>query len=497
MPFQEKVGHERLLVSIICFLAACRVFVFSAAFPLFNNVDEQAHFDLVYKYSIGQFPKAGVEPFHPDTTVLIALYGSPEYLYSPHRRPAPPPVWTLPNARESTRFQRELTAWQQIKNHETGAFPTYYAVAGLWCAIGQWVGIGGGHLPYWIRVLNTPLFVLLVWLAYRSAWRIFPDDSSQRLTVPLFIAFFPQDLFYSINCDVMSPLLFAWVFLLLLSYPKEAPSHRHYALIGLVAAAALLTKLSNITVFVLLLVFFLVLSQRLGYREARRQHRLRFTTLLATMAVPVALWLGRNYIVLDDVTASSDKVEFLGWTLKPLGELWDHPLRTYAGLSDFLNRLTTRFWRGELVWYRQAITSVGMDAFYVASSAIFLLVCSIGALLRRKRLSYPLRFALTMSFSLLIASILLLAVLSCLFDFGDCLYPSRERPYFVQGRLISGALMPFALLYICGLQRIISMWLRPAYTLLAVVLIVAGIIVSEVALTTDVFSSAYNWYHLQ
>jgi hypothetical protein len=34
-------------------VAAIRVFVFAAAFPFFNNVDEQAHVDLVVKYSHG------------------------------------------------------------------------------------------------------------------------------------------------------------------------------------------------------------------------------------------------------------------------------------------------------------------------------------------------------------------------------------------------------------------------------------------------------------
>ncbi len=44
--------YERLIIAGLCLAAAIRVFVFSAAFPFFNNVDEVAHFDLVFKYSM-------------------------------------------------------------------------------------------------------------------------------------------------------------------------------------------------------------------------------------------------------------------------------------------------------------------------------------------------------------------------------------------------------------------------------------------------------------
>ena len=50
-----------------------------------------------------------------------------------------------------------------------------------------------------------------------------------------------------------------------------------------------------------------------------------------------------------------------------------------------------------------------------------------------------------------VAAIAFLGFLSLQFDFGHCINPSRERPYFFQGRLM--AMIPFALLYIYGLQR--------------------------------------------
>lgn len=74
-----KPGAEARIVAILCLLAALRVFVLSAGFPLFNNVDEQAHFDLVHKYARGHVP-AGIEKQDAGAARDMTLYGTPEYL---------------------------------------------------------------------------------------------------------------------------------------------------------------------------------------------------------------------------------------------------------------------------------------------------------------------------------------------------------------------------------------------------------------------------------
>ena len=75
-----RARAEWVFVLILCCLAAVRVFVFSAAFPFFNHVDEDGHFDLVYKYSLGRLPAAELEGFSPDVAKFIALYRSPELI---------------------------------------------------------------------------------------------------------------------------------------------------------------------------------------------------------------------------------------------------------------------------------------------------------------------------------------------------------------------------------------------------------------------------------
>ena len=90
--------REWLLVALFCLLAAARVSAFTLAYPFFNNVDEQYHFDLVCKYSRGDIPH-GAEPFSAEAATFMALYHSPEYCWRLEDYPTketPPPVWGFP-----------------------------------------------------------------------------------------------------------------------------------------------------------------------------------------------------------------------------------------------------------------------------------------------------------------------------------------------------------------------------------------------------------------
>src|SRR5207237_5000945 len=92
--------HERKIILLLCAIAAVRVFLFSAAFPFFNNVDEQAHTDLVMKYARGQVPR-DLGHFSPESAHYFSLYGTPEYFTATQQFNTgtfPPPNWTLPPA---------------------------------------------------------------------------------------------------------------------------------------------------------------------------------------------------------------------------------------------------------------------------------------------------------------------------------------------------------------------------------------------------------------
>jgi hypothetical protein len=93
----------------------------------------------------------------------------------------------------------------------------------------------------------------------------------------------------------------------------------------------------------------------------------------------------------------------------------------------------------------------------------------------------------------------LLVLLSLAFVFDATTNPSASRPYFLQGRLISGVLLPFLLLYVRGLE--VATARLPARTAralggAAIVALALAVSISEVVLAWPVFGSQYNAFHL-
>ncbi|PYI78260.1 MAG: hypothetical protein DMF05_12325, partial [Verrucomicrobia bacterium] len=83
--------------------------------------------------------------------------------------------------------------------------------------------------------------------AYVTARTIAPERMDLRISVPLLLAFIPQNVFYAMNNDVLSPLCFGTLFLCVLQWLRtNAPSFLLGALTGVGLAATCLTKLSNL-----------------------------------------------------------------------------------------------------------------------------------------------------------------------------------------------------------------------------------------------------------
>ena len=68
---------------------------------------------------------------------------------------------------------------------------------------------------------------MMVWLGYGyvAARTIAPERLDLRIGVPLLLAFIPQNVFYAMNNDVLSPLCFGVLFLCVLQWLRtNAPS---------------------------------------------------------------------------------------------------------------------------------------------------------------------------------------------------------------------------------------------------------------------------------
>jgi hypothetical protein len=488
--------RERRLVLVLCAVAASRVLVYALAFPFFNNVDEHVHFDLVLAYSEGRIPRA-MEPIGTEAAHTIALYGSPEYFSRPERFPlARFPLWARPPEQAAPDIAQLAASLRTITNHESLAPPLYYAIAGAWLKLGRALGLDSGSQLYWIRVLNVPCAAALVWLAYVTSRSVFPERRFPRVGVAALIALLPQDAFYSIQSDVLSPLCFGAAFLGILRLTRsDRPDARVGALTGLALAAAVLTKNANLPLFALAGAALLSDGRRRLAAGSLRDAAPALAWLSACAVLPFGAWLIRNQIVLGHFTGSAAQVALLGWTRKPVGAWWPHPIFTPRGLGFFLREIAVSLWRGEIVWQGRPLAWHSADTVYWISTMVCLATIALPLLSRSH--ATPERRALRLAFASLLASLAFLALLSVAFDFGTSFYPSRHHPYFTSGRLVSGALIPFALLYVAGLDRLLcrvrTEW--PRFALLAVILLFGT--VSEAAVNRVAFASPYNWLSLR
>jgi hypothetical protein len=491
--------HERKLILFFCAIAALRVLIFSAAFPFFNNVDEQAHVDLVIKYARGDVPRH-LGNYSPESARYFSLYGTPEYFTSPEQLSTgifPPPNWTLSVEQRDAIVNKAAAWWQGNQNHESGEPPVYYAVAGLWLNLGRLFGLSGALLLYWVRFLNVVIAASLVWIGFLAAKVVFPDEQFIRVSVPLLLAVWPQTALYSITSDSLSPLCFGIAFIGLLKILRpQRPNLVLAFCIGLSLAATCLAKTTNV---VLLVVAALGLIFKIRNVDGRRTLDCLFTPLailLVSAAVPIGLWFAWNLHTFGDLTATASKVDFLDWTPKPFNKWWPHPIFTLFGLKEFWPASIASFWRGEFIWHGHRLASQLSDGFYWISSTVVLLFTAIALIWRSQKLTVFQCRSLWLAWSSFVVLIIFLGALSIAFDFGTCVYPSREHPYFTSGRLLSAAAVPFFLFYAYALDRVLS-WIPSAWPRWILLTgIVLSLAVSQCVLNWLAFFSQYNFFHL-
>ena len=307
-------ANERVLILLLCVAAALRVFIFSAAFPFFSNIDEDLHFDLITQYSHAQVPRS-FDRLKEETLNWIVPYASPEFLFPPEHFPDgkfPAPLWKEPWSKVEPEIAATRAAWSSEINFESSQPPLYYALAGLWWWIGKHIGLVGIELLYSIRFLNAAVMAIVVWLGYVAARTIAPERLDLRIGVPLLLAFIPQNVFYAMNNDVLSPLCFGVLFLCVLQWLRtDAPSLLLGAVTGVAIASTYLTKLSNLPLIVIAVA---VILARLGaiVRRSPRAGLIALVALLLCAAVPIGSWMVWLKLQFGDVTGSTAKIALPG-----------------------------------------------------------------------------------------------------------------------------------------------------------------------------------------
>jgi len=495
--------HSGGILALLCAYAGLRILIFSAAFPIFNILDEQAHLLSIRMYAQGQWPGKDLPEVDEESAKLFALYGTWEYLASKemieHVYPAvypAAPMYQLSNQEMYQYVAPRYLHWVNTRNLEGQSAPLYYLLGAGWYRLGEALGMQAWELAYWIRFLNAAAYVLLVWASYQLVRKVYPKRVFLWFGVPALLAVFPQDVYFGINREVLSAPMTAVALLLMVKTLDEKESKIWPLLLASVLVG--LTFLVDVSNCVLYGAFALTLWFWARQSSAKPTSKAWIVTGagFASLLLPSA-WMLRNYLVMGDLTGSQAKIEILSWTMKPRGQLLNHPLFSLDGASYFLGNLVRSFWRGEYLWHAEPMSWPPADWFYLLSSVAMLTAFTVQFFRRWKNKTLMQRLTESQSLLLVLASVLFMAAISLPFDFQKCVNPSREHPFFVSGRIISGALLPFVLMYVAGMEfllRPIRMWI-PAASVLACLLLF--ITIAEFQVRRSAFLSPYNFFALR
>jgi hypothetical protein len=503
-------SRERAFVASLVLAAIIRVWFYAAAFPIVNNVDEYAHVDTVTKYARGYWPNAPRETYDADTIRMFGMYSSWEYMTKPEDRKIKEPLWQ----HEVSIHKDVLDAWVESvgegPNTEVHSPPVYYGIAAATYDFLQFLGAAPIKAIYGVRFLNAFFLGLTVWLSCVFCRENFPGRKELLFAVPMLVAFFPQDVFYGVNSDDISPPVGTLAFILLFRWRKAGEKSLSLCIgAGLTVAAAFLIKYTNIMVVI---TMGLLLILRLGSQprsERVRDFARAAIPMLIAAAIPVAVCFARNKFYFGDFTATAGKIEILGWTRKPLLDMFQHPIFSPGGLMTFAWDLACSTWRGEYVWHTIRMSNAATDAFYALSTFIFGGVSCWKLFARWRRANpqngpmgpvqnatMPEDSTILVLLVSVMASVLLFIWLSISFDFGPSRYPSPEYPYFTSGRLLMGALVPFLVVYTDGLSQLFGEKLRVKMTFDLVGISCLAITLAEFLIRMPAVSSQFNWFHL-
>jgi len=483
---KPRPSSWRWWLAVLAGLGGARVFLNASAFPLFCNVDEPLHYDMVVKYASGRLP-ARPELISGEAASVIAEYASWEYLNEPG--PGVPkeeltPPWRLPPATRDRVVGARFRHWTGVVNGESLEPPAYCVVAAGWLKAGEWLGWSGARGAFWIRWLGALVVAAVIGLAGMALRGPFAGRPMVLVGVPLLLATWPQDLFASINDGVTMALWGAAAFLLI---AKSMDARRWIVPASAGGACAGLAMLSSFAAAPAALA--LCGMPLLAGRPWKRMWR-RAAVAAAFAAVPVAGWLVRNLAVAGHLTGMGDKAALIGWTRLPLSALFVHPVFTAPGIWVFLKTLSATFWRGEFAWHGVPMAWLALEGGLLALGAVALL----GVLVPARRPG-PARAMELAGVAAAALSFVYLGLLSASFDFGSKFFPSREFPFLANGRLLTAAAVPIFLSFVAGLDRAAGR-LSSRARLAGVGALAAWFLAVDVLDWLSAAPSVYNWFHL-
>ncbi len=499
----------RALVLVLIAAGALRVAYFALVFPLFAPPFEASHADTLTTIRRGT-GRALLPPFTQRIISIGMRDAAPEYTAGPSKRKiidGQPPRY---HAKLSKRDLMAATkAWQKRFNDEEQQPPVYYTLAHRWWGAARQLGFRPVHALFVTRLFNVVAVVLLLLAAWRVARRMFQERPHLVVATVALLVLMPQDAFYTLNNNALAAAMCALA--LWLAHPMiagERASPIRYAAAGLALSFSLLTKLSTAPIVVVVVVVLLFRFVATLWQSRRRGDApndgvpvsilgaMNSTIVfLACTFFPFAVWCTRNVRLNMDALAFGPRLVALGWISSAPSSWKTHPLLTFDGLTDFLGAVCTTFWRGDLMWGSNPMRVPVADAIYVSTTLLALLSAAALAVSGLALLPPARRMLVACGLSVL-ASVLLLAAMSAVFDLKNATWPVQPMPFVAAGPLISGALLPFAIVFVAGADALTT---RAKPRLLVVcLLLVLGFVAfsSELGISLDVIDNRYNWSHL-
>jgi hypothetical protein len=494
-PMAVSQNRERLIVGGLCFFAALHVFIYSAAFPFFTNVDEPSHLGTILKFAHGEIPRT-FDGFSAETIRCLALYNSSFYVGPATNTDS---LLSLTQNLAATGSGSALAVpppKYNGTNYQNSQPPVYYAVEGACWKIGEQLGIDEGHRLYCLRFVNIPIVALVVWLGWLAAKNLFPDQPFHRLAVPALIAVMPQSAFYSLESDTFSPLFFGAAFLLLLRLDQaEVPSPWLGAAAGLALAGTFLVKVNNAPPLLITAVWVMLWIWRRWRAGKLRPALPSLMSLGACAIVPVAAWSIWCRHTFGDFTGTRLKAEYWTWTPKPFAEWWSHPLFSLYGVRKFFALFLSQFWQGEFTRHCQPM-ALRVPSWIYALATVGLLALALLKLVRRPALLTALqRRTLWFGIFAFASCAAFLMYICVAFNFNHSPVPTPQFPFLTCGRFALSALIPFMLLLATGLDEALGRTAtRNKFLVLAAIL--ACMLGTEAATNWPAFGDQHNWFHL-
>jgi hypothetical protein len=442
---------EKLLVCALVLAAMVRVGIYATFIPALTKPDEVVHYDRVLSAS---YSLAGIHPGIKPVSREAIVHSMP--------------------------FIRGVSP---LLNQECCEPPLYYALMGCWHNLGSLVVWRPYLFAYWDRLSNVFLAGSNVLLGYLIARKLF--DGSARMIVPLFLAFLPQSDLYGIDNDALVPLVFG---LFIFAYAEFSERQTVFWSVACGLTLAVCAWVKTLTA-PLIVVGGLYVIWTILHSKDRRRSLIAFLGG-ACVLVPLVLW---NLAVLGVVSGGLLKLRVLRETYhwpwiadvgnRPVIEWFRHPVFRPRGFVEFFVELTNTFYYGE-----QSLTHY--YGFNVKPPWWILWICPVMTCVVLWR-SWSYRSSVvSLCRSSWVGSVLFLMVSSAVFvvpvqdDSPSAFY---EFPGFVGGRLMIGAMIPFAILIGAAYER--TKFKKIAITVLLLVLVVLN------ATSAWLFADAFNGHY--